>query len=70
MTAAVTDWFAASVKPVRKGWYEAKCEDGSIDDMNWWFDGHVWRSAPSGWICAYQDRLWRGLAADPAKAAK
>lgn len=34
-----TDWFPANVKPVRKGWYETKCECG----RNHWWNGRYWQ---------------------------
>jgi hypothetical protein len=78
MTAKLTPWFPADVKPVRVGVYE---RDDSATDLG---NGHAayshWSGSKWGHLCEwtnqageftsliseYQDLPWRGLASDPA----
>jgi len=65
-----TDWFPASVKPVRAGWYErdwgSMCTDDEAYDYwngrNWFYGDGFWRS-----VCysAPNNKKWRGLAEKP-----
>lgn len=66
MSAKLTPWFPADVKPTRKGVYQ--CREGR--QYYWFWDGRVWRSSEFGWECVLQRREWRGLASDPSKAPK
>jgi hypothetical protein len=61
MTAQMTEWYPPEIKPVRVGVY--KTWYGLIKKDAFW-DGRVWR-ALGGYELAFQDRGWRGLAADP-----
>jgi hypothetical protein len=63
MTAQMTEWYPPETKPVRVGVY--KTWYGLIKKDAFW-DGAVWRLGHAdGYELAYQDRCWRGLAADP-----
>jgi hypothetical protein len=62
MTEQMTPWYPPEIKPVRVGVY--KTWHRAIKKESYWC-GAVWRSL-RGYELAYQDRCWRGLAADPA----
>ena len=81
MSAAVTPWFDAGVKPVRKGVYETdipKCIYNAEQSFQCW-DGRTWRgysntpnnaanSVNAEFESSHQNVQWRGLAANPAEA--
>ena len=58
----LTPWFDGKVKPVRKGWYEAKDSEGRLDYWN----GKKWCYGSNGKFFAFpkgtQDVVpWRGI---------
>lgn len=62
-----TDWYPATIDPVRPGWYECRYFDGDIPQL-FWFDGILWRHGPDGDTTYFgnggQDadtESWRGL---------
>ncbi len=65
----VTEWYPASVKPVRGGWYECQYS-GEGGSYIRYFDGQEWRYSSRGNLCAFalsgfpRDQ-WRGLAEKP-----
>lgn len=59
----VTDWFPASLKPVRVGWFEAQFFDcGWSYEWRVWWDGAVWREKEGGLSLIDQNLTWRGQA--------
>lgn len=80
MSAAVTDWFPADVKPKRKGVYETRLPHIFSRKVFQQWSGTSWGcyawtpddaavSINGNRTSAYQHVLWRGLASDP-KASK
>ena len=79
----VTPWFDQKQQPVRPGIYEVDCDYPGLHFSH--FDGRNWNGAWSSWDSAraksdwYSQNgnagaaevlvRWRGLAADPSKAA-
>lgn len=60
----LTDWFPADVKPVRVGQYEvANTHYGDPFPLHW--DGRKWCLSDTKTPAIFQNREWRGLAADP-----
>ncbi len=59
----VTEWYPASVKPVREGWYERRY--GIVGIYMQYWNGNIWlhdsfRKRPMWWGLE-----WRGLAEKP-----
>ena len=72
-------WFRVGFEgqPIRVGWYQTHyAGDRKPHPRRRYFDGAQWRAAPRGLVVSfgnmksYADDKWRGLAADPSKAAK
>lgn len=55
-----TAWFPPEVKPVRVGWYA--CRRCNLD---YWWDGKLWRNGEDYGYSLKQDIEWRGLAQKP-----
>jgi hypothetical protein len=76
-----TPWFRASIKPVRKGWYQVRgscfldAGKGGIAIVMRHWNGSCWEwenkagLLVSAGISPYQDE-WRGLAAPPKNTSK
>lgn len=63
----VTDWFPATIDPVRTGWYECRYFDTDLP-QRLWFDGALWRHEPGGDTTYFgndgdeaERESWRGL---------
>ncbi len=54
----VTDWYPASVKPVRVGWYECQFHIGTL--IRYW-NGNIWVSDSSRFGYGWAPLPWRGL---------
>lgn len=72
----VTPWFARSVKPVRKGFYDYKyCHSGDYTfnarwtGARWLIYDKAYPNANGEVIASSARDEWRGLAADPKAAA-
>lgn len=70
MSAKVTPWFPADVKPVYIGWYETfRMDSGKEGKYPWraFWDGFkwCWEEDDSYSCCSVQSRIWRGLADKP-----
>lgn len=62
-----TDWYPATIDPVRIGWYECRYYDYDIPQLYWW-DGFLWRYGPEEPLTAFgnggadaENESWRGL---------
>lgn len=73
MEEILTPWFAGSVKPVRRGFYER--DWGSLVQINLdYWDGKLWHYGdgvdmnPRD-VALVQKKRWRGLASKPKGAA-
>lgn len=67
MKLILTKWIAPSVKPVRKGWYQASLgpkhplsAEGMASKYNWFWDGVQWLDDKNGLVSMEQERWWRG----------
>lgn len=68
----VTEWYPASVNPVRNGEYETRSDDHApiikrkFEDGDWWF----FDKEDDGWFPSFfgysRFSQWRGLAEKPA----
>lgn len=66
----VTEWFPATVKPVRVGHYQRNWGDGSLTEVPDYWDGKHWFNCDidgshDGCRSLDESRPWRGLAAKP-----
>jgi hypothetical protein len=72
----LTEWHPPEIKPVREGVYQVKSVHWSDPWFSRW-DGKQWM-----WLCSgkeraarvdspapYQERMWRGLAAEPKQVS-
>ena len=64
-------WRSAKTHPFRRGWYQVRLDDGSVD-WRAWGRGYWWKQIKGGWIAWFsgdgepKDFQWRGPRKDIA----